>query len=336
MGIDLGTANTLVYIEKRGIVLREPTVIAKNIETGEIEAVGQNARKMIGRTPGSISVIRPMRDGVIADYDTTATMMSYFMKKALKNRFFLRGKPKVIVSVPSGITKVEERAVVDATKEAGAKEVFVISEPFLAAIGSGLPVWEPTGSMIVDIGGGTTEVALISLGGIVMSKSVRVAGDDFDDDIIQWMRRKHQLAIGLRTAEEIKIQIGYAGFANEDEMIEVRGRDLVTGLPKTVTIDSNEIAHSLGNSVEEIIDAVLNTLEQAPPELAADIIDRGIVLTGGGCLLKNLDEVISERTNTPVFITEEPLDSVVIGTGKTLRHVQQFKNKSHPLFNQTS
>src|SRR5690625_2356328 len=309
----------------KGVVVREPSVVAKNIENGEIEAVGNAARNMIGRTPGNISVIRPMKDGVIADYDTTAVMMKYYIKKALRKRSFFASKPNVIICVPSGITMVEERAVIDATKQAGAKEAYPIAEPFAAAIGAGLPVWEPTGSMIVDIGGGTTEVAVISLGGIVTSRSIRTAGDDLDEDITQYIRKHYNLMIGERSAESIKMDIGCAGEIHENEEMEIRGRDLLTGLPKTITITAQEIASSLIDSVNTIIEAVKNTLEKTPPELAADIMDRGIVLSGGGSLLKNLDKVISDETKIPVFTTDDPLDSVAVGTGKSLDYIRHFR-----------
>lgn len=328
LGIDLGTANTLVYIKGKGVVVREPSVVARNNSTGDIEAVGSHARNMIGRTPGNISVIRPMKDGVIADYDTTASMMKYYIRLAQKNRSSFAKKPNVMVCVPSGITMVEERAVIDATKQAGAKEAFPIAEPFAAAIGAGLPVWEPTGSMIVDIGGGTTEVAIISLGGIVTSQSIRTAGDDMDEAIIQYVRKKYSLMIGERSAESIKMDIGHAGQPNENKAMDIRGRDLLTGLPKTITVTAEEIAYALKETIHAIVDAVKNTLEKTPPELSADVMDRGIVLSGGGALLEGLDEVISEETKMPVFVANEPLDSVAIGTGKALEYIEHFK--SHP------
>ncbi|CQR48008.1 Rod shape-determining protein MreB [Paraliobacillus sp. PM-2] len=327
LGIDLGTANTLVYMKSKGIVVREPSVVARNNSTGDIEAVGSDARNMIGRTPGNISVIRPMKDGVIADYDTTAAMMKYYIRLAQKNRSAFARKPNVMVCVPSGITMVEERAVIDATKQAGAKEAYPIAEPFAAAIGAGLPVWEPTGSMIVDIGGGTTEVAIISLGGIVTSKSIRIAGDDMDDAIIQYVRKKYNLMIGERSAESIKMDIGYAGKPTNNDEMDIRGRDLLTGLPKTITITAEEISGSLNDTINAIIDAVKNTLEKTPPELAADIMDRGIVLSGGGALLSGLDVIISDETKMPVFIADAPLDSVAIGTGKSLDYIQHFKSQ---------
>lgn len=328
LGIDLGTANTLVFVKGKGVVVREPSVVAKNIQTGDVEAVGNSARNMIGRTPGNITVIRPMKDGVIADYDTTAVMMKYYIKKAMKNRSYFAKKPNVMVCVPSGITMVEERAVIDATKQAGAKEAFPISEPFAAAIGAGLPVWEPTGSMIVDIGGGTTEVAVISLGGVVTSQSIRVAGDDMDEAIISYIKKNYNLLIGERSAESIKMDIGTAGEVAGDDEMDIRGRDLLTGLPKTITITAKEIATSLEDTVTAIVESVKTTLEKTPPELAADIMDRGIVLSGGGSLLRNIDQVISDETKMPVFVTEDPLESVAIGTGKSLDYIQHFR--SHP------
>ncbi|GGC92906.1 rod shape-determining protein MreB [Thalassobacillus devorans] len=327
LGIDLGTANTLVFIKNKGVVVREPSVVARDISTGNIEAVGNPARNMIGRTPSNISVVRPMKDGVIADYDTTAEMMKYYINKAMKNRSSFARKPNVMICVPSGITMVEERAVIDATKQAGAKEAYPIAEPFAAAIGAGLPVWEPTGSMVVDIGGGTTEVAIISLGGIVTSQSIRLAGDEMDDAIIQYIRKQYNLMIGERTAENIKMEVGAAGSADEDNEMDIRGRDLLTGLPKTITINAAEIAGALKDTVDAIIDAVKNTLEKTPPELAADIMDRGIVLTGGGALLKNIDQVISDETKMPVFIADDPLDCVAIGTGKSLEYIHHFKSQ---------
>ena len=328
LGIDLGTANTLVFLKSKGVVVREPSVVAKNIETGEIEAVGDAAKSMIGRTPGNISVIRPMKDGVIADYDTTAMMMQYYIKKAMKSRSLFAKKPSVMICVPSGITMVEERAVIDASKHAGAKDACPIAEPFAAAIGAGLPVWEPTGSMIVDIGGGTTEVAVISLGGIVTSLSIRTAGDNIDESIINHIRKNYNLLIGERSAESVKMDLGTAGEVDEDREMDIRGRDLLTGLPKTITITAKEIAASIQEAVHSIVEAVKSTLEKTPPELAADVMDRGIVLSGGGALLRNIDQVISDETMMPVFVTENPLDSVAIGTGKSLEYIQHFR--THP------
>lgn len=327
LGIDLGTANTLVFLKNKGIILREPSVVAKNAHTGDIEAVGNDARNMIGRTPGYITVVRPMKDGVIADYETTAQMMKHYIKQALKTRSTFASKPNVMVCVPSGITMVEERAVIDATKQAGAKDAFPIAEPFAAAIGAGMPVWEPTGSMVVDIGGGTTEVAIISLGGIVTSQSIRVAGDEMDDAIIQHVRKTYNLMIGERTAEEVKMEIGGAGNFKSNEEMDIRGRDLLSGLPKTITVKSEEIVGALHDTVESIVETVKNTLEKTPPELASDIMERGIVLTGGGALLNNMDSIISEETNMPVFIADEPLDCVAIGTGKSLEYIQHFRSQ---------
>ncbi|GMM18073.1 rod shape-determining protein [Lactobacillus amylovorus] len=322
IGIDLGTANTLVYMEGKGIVLREPSVVAKNTQTGEVIAVGSEAKEMIGRTPGTIVAIRPMKDGVIADYDTTAAMLKYFMEKTVGN-----SKPSVMVCVPSGVTEVEKRAVIDAARVAGAREAFVIEEPFAAAIGAGLPVMDPTGSMVVDIGGGTTDVATISLGGIVSSTSIRQAGDKFNNAIINYIHSDFNLLIGERTAEDIKIQIGSASVekAKEIESMNIRGRDLVTGLPKSIDVEAVDIAKAIQDVVQDIIVAIKETLEQTSPEIAADVIDHGIVLTGGGALLKNLPEVISEATKVPVFIAQDPLDCVAIGTGESLKNIEVMR-----------
>lgn len=327
LGIDLGTANTLVFIKGKGIVLREPSVVAKNVQNGAIVAVGNDAKNMIGRTPGSIVAIRPMKDGVIADFDTTSAMIEYYLKNAIKASGMSWSKPNVMICVPFGITSVEQRAVIDAAKQAGAREALTIEEPFAAAIGANLPVWEPTGSMVVDIGGGTTEVAVISLGGIVTSESVRVAGDSMDHAITAYIRKTYNLTIGERTAEAIKIEIGSARVSDEEEKMDIRGRDLVTGLPKTIEITSKEISNALRESISAIIDGVKKTLEQTPPELSADVMERGIMLTGGGALLKNLDKVISDQTNIPVFIAESPLDCVAIGTGKALDHMNVLKRQ---------
>lgn len=328
LGIDLGTANTLVYVKGKGIVLREPSVVAMQTDIKKIVAVGNDAKNMIGRTPGNIVAMRPMKEGVIADYEITATMMKYYINQALKNRGMFGGKPYVMICVPSGITAVEARAVIDATRQAGARDAYTIEEPFAAAIGANLPVWEPTGSMVVDIGGGTTEVAIISLGGIVTSRSIRIAGDNVDEAIINYIRKKYNLLIGDRTAETIKVEIGAAGSAEDIGSMEIRGRDLLTGLPKTIEITAVEICEALRDTVNAIVDAVKNTLESTPPELAADIMDRGIVLTGGGALLRNLDMVISDETKMPVLIAEDPLDCVANGTGKALDHIHLFKNKT--------
>ncbi|MTI81533.1 MAG: rod shape-determining protein [Firmicutes bacterium] len=321
MGIDLGTANSLVYVKGKGIVLREPSVVAIQRESNQVLAVGEEAKQMIGRTPGNIVAIRPMKDGVIADFDTTQSMIKYFINKALRSRNFLV-KPRVVVSVPSGVTAVEERAVREAALQAGAREAYLIEEPMAAAIGAGLPVHEPTGNMIVDIGGGTTEVAVISLGGIVTSRSIRVAGDEMDDAIIQHVKRTYNLMIGERTSEEIKINIGTAYPLKEKETFEVRGRDLVSGLPKTVTITSEEIYKALSEPVSSIMEAIKVTLEKTPPELSADIMDRGIMMAGGGSLLRGLDHLISEQTGMPVHLAEEPLVAVAYGAGKVLENIE--------------
>lgn len=328
LGIDLGTANTLVYVKGKGIIVREPSVVAIRTDAGTIEAVGNDAKNMIGRTPGNIVAVRPMKDGVIADFDTTATMMKYFIRQAQRSRSIFTRKPNVMVCVPSGITAVEKRAVEDATKQAGAREAYTIEEPFAAAIGADLPVWEPTGSMVVDIGGGTTEVAIISLGGIVTSQSIRVAGDEMDEAIIQYIKKMYNLMIGERTAEAIKFEIGSAGIPEGIDDMDIRGRDLVTGLPKTITITAREIAEALDDTVSTIIEAVKNTLEKSPPELAADIMDRGIVLTGGGGLLRNLDRVLSDQTHMPVLVAENPLDCVALGTGRALENLHLFRSKA--------
>jgi rod shape-determining protein MreB and related proteins len=328
MGIDLGTANTLVYVKGKGILAREPSVVAIRTDSGTIEAVGNAAKNMIGRTPGNIVAVRPMKDGVIADFETTATMLRYFIRQAQKNRGILQRRPNVMVCVPSGITAVEKRAVEDATKQAGAREAYTIEEPFAAAIGADLPVWEPTGSMVVDIGGGTTEVAIISLGGIVTSRSIRIAGDEMDEAIIQYVKKKYNLMIGERTSEMLKMEIGSALPSQENEKLDIRGRDLITGLPKTIEISSHEISEALQETVSNIVDAVKVTLEKSPPELAADIMDRGIVLTGGGALLRNLDKLLCEETGMPVIVAENALDCVAIGTGRALENLHLFKSKA--------
>lgn len=325
IGIDLGTANTLVYVDGKGIVLNEPSVVAKNTQTEEVIAVGEEARDMIGRTPTNIVAIRPMKDGVIADYDTTAAMLKYFMQKALGNG----SHPQVMICVPSGVTEVEKRAVIDAAKVAGARDAFVIEEPYAAAIGAGLPVMDPTGSMVVDIGGGTTDVATISLGGIVSSRSIRVAGDKFDEAIINHLRQNFNLLIGERTAEAMKIQIGSASVekAKDIDGMTVRGRDLLSGLPKTIEISATDIASAIHENVLDIITAIKETLEETSPEIAADVIDHGIVLTGGGALLKHLPDVISDETQVPVFIAQDPLDCVAIGTGESLKNIDVLKKR---------
>lgn len=326
IGIDLGTANTIVYVDGKGIVLREPSVVAKNTKSGEIVSVGEDARAMIGRTPASIVAIRPMKDGVIADYDTTVAMMKYFIEKTVGRS---GGKPYVMVCVPSGVTEVEKRAVIDATRVAGARDAYVIEEPFAAAIGAGLPVMDPTGSMVVDMGGGTTDVATISLGGIVSSRSIRIAGDKLDDAISTYVRSNFNLLIGERTAEKLKMDIGSASIkdAEKIEGATIRGRDLVTGLPKAVEVSAIDVAKAIQEPVQSVITAIKETLEETSPEIAADVIDHGIVLTGGGALLKNLSEVIADATKVPVSIANDPLDCVAAGTGESLKSIDVMKKK---------
>ena len=316
IGIDLGTANTLIFMKGKGIIMREPSVVAVDTRTDRVRFVGSEAKEVIGRTPGSIVAVRPLKDGVIADFDITASMIQLFIKKALKTGFFTR--PRVIICIPSGVTEVERRAVREATLKAGARNAALIEEPMAAAIGAGLPVADPCGSMVVDIGGGTSEVAVISLGGIVASRSVRVAGDEFDDSIIAYVKRKYNLLIGERTAEDIKITIGSA-FPYEDEgSMEIKGRNLLDGLPKNITIDAEEIREALADPLASVIDAIKTTLERTPPELSADIIDHGITLTGGGALLRGMDDLIKKETGMPVYIAENPLDCVALGTGRVL------------------
>lgn len=317
IGIDLGTANTLVFMKGKGIVMREPSVVAEDTRNGNVLAVGIKAKEMIGRTPGSIVAVRPLKDGVIADFDITATMLKHFIRGAIKPGLFSK-KPRVVVCIPSGVTEVERRAVEDAACQAGASAVELIEEPMAAAIGAGLPVAEPTGSMVVDIGGGTSEVAVISLGDIVTACSVRVAGDKFDESIISYVKKKYNLLIGERTAENIKIKIGSAAPYEGEESVEIKGRNLVDGLPKNITITAPEIREVLADPLEIIIDAIKDTLERTPPELSSDIIDHGIMLTGGGALLRGLDVLISRETSMPVNVAENPLDCVVDGTGKRL------------------
>ena len=323
MGIDLGTANTLIYVRGEGIILREPSVVAKRADDGQIIAVGEEAKRMVGRTPGEIIATRPLRDGVIADFDTTAAMLAYFIRKGLKNKTLLR--PRVVVGIPSGVTGVERRAVIDATEQAGAREAYLIEEPMAAAIGAGLPISEPVGSMVVDIGGGTTEVAVIAMGGIVTSKSIRVAGDEMDEALIQYCRRAYNLLIVERTSEEIKIAIGSAYPMKEEQSIDVRGRDLVSGLPRTVRMTSSEAREALAEPVAQIVEAVKQTLERTPPELAADIVDRGIVLAGGGSLLRGIDRLLGEETGMPVIITDDPMSAVALGTGRALEELETMK-----------
>jgi len=319
LAIDLGTANTLVYVKGKGIVLSEPSVVAVRKDgrgTNKVLAVGKEAKMMLGRTPGNIVAIRPMKDGVIADFEITETMLRHFIRKVHNRRSLIR--PRIIVCVPSGITQVEKRAVRESAESAGAREVFLIEEPMAAAIGAGLPITEPTSNMVLDIGGGTTEVAVISLAGIVYSKSVRVGGDKMDEAILQQIKRKYNLLIGERTAELIKTTIGNAFAGEQVEQMQIKGRDLVSGIPKIIEIGSDEVRESITEQIETILETVKMALEQTPPELAADIVDRGIVLTGGGALLKNLDMLLREETGLPITITEDPLSTVVLGSGKAL------------------
>lgn len=323
IGIDLGTANTLVYMRGKGIIIREPSVVAVDVKYDRVRYVGQEAKDVIGRTPGSIKAVRPLKDGVIADFDITTSMLQEFIKKALKGRAFT--KARVIICIPSGVTAVERRAVKEATQNAGAKRVSIIEEPMAAAIGAGLPVAEPTGSMIVDIGGGTSEVAVISLGGIVTSRSVRVAGDEFDSSIINYIKKKYNLLIGERTAENIKIGIGSAyPYADNEPVMDIKGRNLMNGLPENITVTSEEIRSALSEPLENVIEAIKITLEKTPPELAADIIDQGIMLAGGGALLKGLDLLINHETGMPVKIADRPLDCVADGTGAVLENIDKL------------
>lgn len=323
MAVDLGTANTLVYVRGRGVVLNEPSVVAINQDTGGILAIGNEAKNMIGRTPGNIVAIRPLRDGVIADFDTTERMLRYFIQKVHGRRYF--AKPRIVICVPSGITGVEQRAVKDAGYVAGARKVYIIEEPMAAAIGAGLPIHEPTGNMVVDIGGGTTEVAVISLGGIVTSGSIRTGGDALDQAIINWVKREHSLLLGERTAEEIKIKIGSAIALSGENDAEIRGRDLATGLPKTQFITAGEIRKAIEEPVNAIINAVKNTLDRTPPELASDLMDRGIVLTGGGALLLGLDERLRKETGMPIHVADNPLNAVVDGSGKCIEEFEALE-----------
>ena len=315
IGIDLGTASILVYVKGKGVVLKEPSVVAYDRDTEQIMAIGEEARLMLGRTPGNIVAVRPLRQGVISDYKTTEKMLKYFIQKAVGKSFFGR-RPRISVCVPSGVTDVEKRAVEDATYQAGARDVYIIEEPVAAAIGAGIDISRPCGNMIVDIGGGTSDIAVISLDGVVVSSSIKVAGDDFDDAIVRFMRKRHNLLIGERSAEEIKINIGAAYRRPEVQTMEVRGRNLVTGLPKTIVVTSDETLEALREPALQIVDAVHNVLERTPPELAADIFDRGIVMTGGGSLLSGLDALIEEKTGITTVIAEDPLTAVAIGTGK--------------------
>lgn len=323
IGIDLGTANTLVFMKGKGIIMREPSVVAVDTRHDAVRFVGTEAKEVIGRTPGSIVAVRPLKGGVIADFDITASMLQIFIKKVFNNSVFAR--PRVIICIPSGVTEVEKRAVKEAAFKAGARQVSIIEEPMAAAIGAGLPVAEATGSMIVDIGGGTSEVAVISLGGIVVSRSVRVGGDAFDSSIIQYIKKKYSLLIGERTAEDIKIAIGSAYPYEGEDTMEIKGRNLIDGLPKNITITSEEIREALQDSLASVLEAIRVTLERTPPQLAADIIDHGITLSGGGALLRGLDSLISKETGMPVNVAENPLDCVAMGTGKVLEDIDRLK-----------
>jgi len=324
MAVDLGTANTLVYVRGRGVVLNEPSVVAVNTRDGRPLAVGSEAKRMIGRTPGHIKAIRPLKDGVIADFDVCEKMLRYFIQKVHQRRW---AKPRMVICVPSGITGVEQRAVQEAAEYAGArKPAYIIEEPMAAAIGAGLPVHEPTGNMVVDIGGGTTEVAVISLGGIVSSESVRIGGDELDDSIITFIKKEYSLAIGERTAEEIKMRLASAAPLEEEQMAEIRGRDLVTGLPKTIVVSTVEIREAIEEPVSAIVDAVKVTLDKTPPELAADIMEKGIVITGGGALLHGLDRRLADETGMPIIIAKNPLFSVVVGSGQCLEEFDVLKS----------
>ncbi len=328
IGIDLGTVNTLIYVKGKGIVLREPSVVAIQSDTRQIVAVGNEAKEMIGRTSGQLMAIRPLKEGVISDYDHTSLMIKHFLKMS-KQKAFGRVKPNVLLSIPSDVTTVERRAVIDSARLAGAQDAFLIEEIYASAVGSGLPVWEASGSMVVNIGGGTTEAGIISLGGIVTCKCVRVGGDEMDKSITQYIRKKYNLIIGERTAERIKTEIGSAENLDGLASLEIRGRDLVTGLPKSIQMHAEEVRESLSEVINTIVHTVKHTLESTPPELAADIIEKGIMLTGGGALLRNLDKVISRETQIPVMIADHPLDCVAMGTGKALDNIKLFMKKSN-------
>lgn len=323
MAVDLGTANTLVYVRGRGVVLNEPSVVAINTSTGKIVAVGTEAKRMIGRTPGNIVAVRPLKDGVIADFDTTERMLRYFIQKVHRRRHF--AKPRIVVCVPSGITGVEQRAVKEAGYQAGARKVYIIEEPMAAAIGAGLPVHEPTGNMVVDIGGGTTEVAIISLGGIVTSQSIRIGGDELDAAIVAHVKKEYSVMLGERTAEEIKMQVGSAFPMSDEPHAEIRGRDLVSGLPKTLVISADEVRKAIEEPVNAVVDAVKITLDKCPPELSGDVMDRGIALTGGGALLRTLDERLRHETGMPIHLVDGPLDSVAMGSGKCVEDFERLQ-----------
>ncbi|MBP2649964.1 MAG: mbl [Firmicutes bacterium] len=324
IGVDLGTANVLVYIKGKGIVLREPSVVAIDRDTNRILAIGEEARRMLGRTPGNIVATRPLREGVIADYDTTESMLRHFIQKVASHSMFF--KPRIMVCIPSGVTTVEKRAVLEAAVQAGARKTYLIEEPLAAALGAGLVISEPCGSMVVDIGGGTTDVAVLSLGGIVVSESLRVGGDKFDDALVRYIKKEYNLMIGERTAEEIKVNVGTAFPSGRNESMEIRGRDLVSGLPKTMRIGSNETQEALAEPIAMIVDCVKSVLERTPPELASDIVDRGIVMTGGGALIHGLDKLISKETGIPTYLAEDPLSCVALGTGKALDSLETLQD----------
>jgi len=329
MGIDLGTASTLVYVKGEGVVLCEPSVVAIERGTSHVLAVGEEAKRMLGRTPGNIIAIRPMKDGVIADFEITEAMLRYFIKKVHHRRVLVR--PRIVIAIPSGITEVEKRAVKDSAERAGAREVFLVEEPVAAAIGVGLPIQEPIGNMIIDIGGGTTEIAVISLAGIVFAKSIRIGGDEMDDAIVEYLKKTYNLMIGERTAEDIKIKIGSAYPLEEEMTLEVKGRDLVAGLPKTVTITSEEVREALQEPLRAILESTKISLERTPPELSADLIEHGIVMAGGGSLLKGLDKLIAEETGLPVHVADDPLTAVANGTGKVLNEIRYLKKVTVPI-----
>lgn len=329
MGIDLGTATTLVYVKGEGVVLCEPSVVAIEKGTSHVLAVGDEAKRMLGRTPGNIVAIRPMKDGVIADFEITEAMLRYFIKRVHHRKVLVR--PRVVIAIPSGITEVEKRAVRDSAERAGAREVYLIEEPIAAAIGVGLPIQEPIGNMIIDVGGGTTEIAVISLAGIVFSRSIRIGGDEMDETIIEYLKKNYNLMIGVRTAEDIKIKIGSAYPLDEESSMEVKGRDLVSGLPKAITITSQEIKDALKEPLEAIVEAVKVSLERTPPELAADLIEHGIIMAGAGAQLKGLDQLVAEATGLPVHIADEPLIAVVQGTGKVLSEIRYLKRVTVPI-----
>jgi rod shape-determining protein MreB len=326
MAVDLGTANTLVYVKGRGIVLSEPSVVAIDQRTGDVHAVGIEAKRMLGRTPGNITAIRPLKDGVIADFDVTEQMLRHFIQKVHQNRW---AHPRVVVCVPSGVTGVEKRAVEEATLSAGARQAYLIEEPMAAAIGAGLPVGEPTGNMIVDIGGGTTEVAVISLGGIVVAQSIRVGGDELDEAIVNYVKRERKLLIGLQTAEEVKLEIGSAYTLKDEMQAEIRGRDMISGLPKTIVLSSEQVRDALDEPVGQIVAAVRATLDQTPPELASDIMDRGIVLAGGGSLLNGLVDRLRAETEMPIHLADSPLTCVAVGSGRSLEEFEVMRRSSH-------